>query len=1083
MRKALMLLPTLLLVAFVSYGQGRIITGKVTDETGKAVPFASVSILNPVTGTSISGVSADANGNYSIDVGTSKTLSISAAGFAPQEVQIPEGVSSLNVEMIRSGEVIQEVVVTALGLRRSRNQVPYAAQQIRGDEVSKTRTANFVQNLSGKIAGLDIKQNNTLGGSTNVVIRGNKSITGNNQALFVVDGVPFNNANTNTRNERTGRGGYDFGSAAADINPDDIESITVLKGAAASALYGSQGANGVILITTKKAVSGLGITINSGFTVGAIDKETFPKYQKEYGGGYGLFYEDPTGQFWFRDINGDGVDDLVTPLTEDASYGGKFDPNLMVYQWDAFDAASPNFGKPRPWVAAANDPSEFFEKAFSSNQSIFIDGASEKGTFKVGYTRNDDEGIIPLSKISKNLVNLGATYNITDKLTTGASINFSNINGKGRYGTGYESSVNQMMSFRQWWQTNVDIKEQEEAYFRERKNVTWNWSDVGNLTPIYWNNVYFTLNENYPTDNRNRYFGNVNANYKLTSWLNISGRVSLDAYDEIQEERIAIGSVTDTRIDAPSAYTRFNRSVRETLFNLLLNADKDLTEDINLKGLIGGALRKEHLSSIRALTNGGLIVPKIYSLANSLNTPNAPEEFEGKREVQGIFAGATFSWRDMITLDGTIRRDASSTLPEGNNDYYYPSGSVGFVFSKLLPGAKWLSYGKFTANYAQVGNDAPLFSVHDVYAFVPPFGGNPQSSVVGTKNNPDLVPERTRSYEAGLEMAFINNRIGFDVSYYKAKTIDQIIPVVVSTSTGYNSKFLNAGTIENKGVEVSLSGAPVMSKDFSWNIHVNWARNRNKVTKLFEGADNLVLADFQGGISLNATLNEAFGTIRGENFVYTNGQKTVGANGRYLLSATSNEVIGDPNPDWVGGISNSFRYKNFALSFLIDMKKGGDVFSLDLYYGMGSGLYPETAGLNDLGNPSRNTIADGGGVILPGVKEDGKPNDIRISNTNYGTYGGYGPRRMPAANFVYDAGYVKLREATISYSLPKQLIATLKPFKGIDLSLIGRNLWIIDKNIPYADPEDNLSAGNLQGYQSGSYPTIRTFTLNLKLNF
>ncbi|HEY9364320.1 MAG TPA: TonB-dependent receptor plug domain-containing protein, partial [Chitinophagaceae bacterium] len=322
MRKALMLLPTLLLVAFVSYGQGRIITGKVTDETGKAVPFASVSILNPVTGTSISGVSADANGNYSIDVGTSKTLSISAAGFAPQEVQIPEGVSSLNVEMIRSGEVIQEVVVTALGLRRSRNQVPYAAQQIRGDEVSKTRTANFVQNLSGKIAGLDIKQNNTLGGSTNVVIRGNKSITGNNQALFVVDGVPFNNANTNTRNERTGRGGYDFGSAAADINPDDIESITVLKGAAASALYGSQGANGVILITTKKAVSGLGITINSGFTVGAIDKETFPKYQKEYGGGYGLFYEDPTGQFWFRDINGDGVDDLVTPLTEDASYGG-----------------------------------------------------------------------------------------------------------------------------------------------------------------------------------------------------------------------------------------------------------------------------------------------------------------------------------------------------------------------------------------------------------------------------------------------------------------------------------------------------------------------------------------------------------------------------------------------------------------------------------------------------------------------------------------------------------------------------------------------------------------------------------------
>jgi TonB-linked SusC/RagA family outer membrane protein len=1076
MRKLASLCAMLVLCSTLAFAQTRTITGQVKDSKGDPVPFANIVIKGTNSGTS-----SDVNGNFKIDVKNGESLLISSASFAEQEIKV--GTSATLAVTLQAQGNLQEVVVTALGLRRTRNQVPYAAQQIKGDEVSKARTANFVQNLSGKIAGLDIKQNNTLGGSTNVVIRGNKSITGNNQALFVVDGVPFNNAITNTRNQRSGRGGYDFGSAAADINPDDIESITVLKGAAASALYGSQGANGVILITTKKALRGLGITVNSGFSVGAIDKKTFPKYQKEYGGGYGLFYEDPTGQFLYRDIDGDGTEDLVTPLSEDASYGGRFDPNLMVYQWDAFDPSSANFGKQRPWVAAANDPSEFFKKSFSSNQSVFVDGASDKGTFKLGYTRNDDKGIIPISKISKNLMNLAGTYNLTSKLTAGASISFSNIKGKGRYGTGYESSVNQMMSFRQWWQTNVDIKEQEAAFFRERKNVTWNWSDPGNLTPIYWNNVYFTLNENYPTDERNRYFGNVNLNYKLTDWLNISGRISLDAYDEIQEERIAIGSVTDGRIDAPSGYTRFNRSVREALYNLLINVDKDLTKDINFKGLLGTALRKEHTATIRSETNGGLIVPKVYSLANSLNTPNAAEEFDGKKEIQGVFAGLTFTWRDMITLDGTIRRDASSTLPKGNNVYYYPSGSAGFVFSKLLAGATWLSYGKLRANYAQVGSDAPLFSVHDVYAFVPPFGGNPQSSVVGTKNNPNLVPERTRSYETGLEMAFIKNRVGFDVSYYKAETIDQIIPVVVSTSTGYNSKFLNAGTIENKGLEVSLNGSPVMSKDFSWNININWARNRNKVTKLFEGADNLVLADFQGGISLNATLGKAFGTIRGENFVYKDGQKLVGANGRYVKSATSNEVIGDPNPDWVGGINNTLRYKNLSLSFLLDMKKGGDVFSLDLYYGMGSGLYPETAGLNDLGNPSRNTIANGGGVILPGVKDDGKPNDVRVSNTNYGTYGGYGSRRMPAANFVYDAGYVKLREVTLSYALPKELMARLKPFKGIDLSLIGRNLWIIDKNLPYADPEDNLSAGNLQGYQSGAYPTLRTFTLNLKLNF
>jgi hypothetical protein len=363
---------------------------------------------------------------------------------------------------------------------------------------------------------------------------------------------------------------------------------------------------------------------------------------------------------------------------------------------------------------------------------------------------------------------------------------------------------------------------------------------------------------------------------------------------------------------------------------------------------------------------------------------------------------------------------------------------------------------------------------------VPPYGSAPQASLTGTKNNPDLVPERTSSYELGLEMAFFKNRLGLDFSYYNAKTVDQIIPVVVSTSTGYNSKFLNAGTIVNKGFEVSLTGTPVQTRDFSWNIAANWSRNRNEVTELFEGAENLILADFQGGISLNATLGKAYGTIRGENFIYTNGQKTVGSNGRYLRSVTSNEVIGDPNPDWIGGINNSLKYKNLGLSFLIDTRKGGDIFSLDLYYGLATGLYPETAGLNDLGNPSRNTLADGGGVILPGVKEDGKPNDIRHPNSDFGTFG---YRRTPAAGFIYDASFVKLREAVLTYSFPKTLMNRLNPFKGIDLSLIGRNLWIIDKNLPYADPEESISSGNLQGYQSGAYPTTRTFAFNVKLNF
>ncbi len=1058
-----------LLVVSDTIAQDRVVTGTVTaQEDGLPIPGVSVRVKGTTTGTSTS-----ADGKFSLKVtGANPVLTFSFIGYSTQEIPVPAS-NQINVSMKSDAQQLGEVVVTAFGLARTRNQVPYAAQTVTGNEVAQTRTNNFVQNLSGRVAGLDIKQTNSLGGSTNVVLRGTKSITGSNQALFVVDGVPFSNNNTNTADQRTARGGYDYGNAAADLNPDNIESITVLKGAAASALYGSQGANGVIMITTKKGAKGFGITVNSGISVGQVDKSTFAKYQKSYGAGYGALYEDPSGYFLYRDVNGDGTPDLVAPMLEDASYGGPFDPNVLVYQWDSFDPNSPNFGVARPWVAAANDPSDFFETPVSTNNSIFIDGGMDKGSFKLGYTRSDDEGYMPNARIEKNLVNFSGSYNITSKLTAGANINYTNIDGLGRYGTGYDGAGarNLMTNFRQWWETNVDIADLKAAYFRNRENVTWNWKDPDDLTPNFWDNPYHTRNENFQDDSRNRYFGNASLNYKL-DWLNIMGRITLDSFDELQEERIAVGSV------GVSEYQRFNQTYRETNYDLIANIDRDLTPDINFKALLGTNIRRQHTENIRALTNGGLIVPRIYALSNSLNSLNAPTEFDGIREVHGIYGGATFSYKDMFTLDGTLRRDKSSTLPKNNNVYYYPSISAGWTFSRLVPDATWLTYGKLLANYAEVGNDAPLFSVTDVYAGVAPFGANPQSSVFGTKNNPDLKPERTKSYEFGTELSFFDDRLGFDATYYNMETVDQIIPVVVSTATGYNSKFLNAGTIENKGWELSLSAKPVQTQDFSWNINFNYSRNRNKVKELFEGAENLVLGDFQGGVSLNATVGQPYGTIRGSDFVYTNGQKTVGANGRYLISAASNAVIGNANPDWVGGVNNVLRYKDLSLSFLVDTRQGGDVFSLDLYYGMGTGLYPETVFTNDLGNPSRSPVAEGGGLIFPGVKEDGTPNDIRRAN-NVGTLG----YAQPNAGFVYDASFIKLREATLTYSLPSKLLNRIQFVKGIDLSLIGRNLWIIDKKLPYADPEESLGAGNLQGYQSGAYPTMRTFTLNAKVRF
>jgi TonB-linked SusC/RagA family outer membrane protein len=1083
MKKLILSLFMFMLVAVAAMAQNRTLTGTVTGRADR-LPLPGVSVT--VTGTSI-GAQTNASGRFTISVPASaQTLTFSSVGYAPQQVAIGSG-SVINASLAESANTLGEVVVTgALGITRTRNQQAYAAQQIGGEETSKTRNSNFITGLSGKIAGLEVRQNNGIGGSTNTILRGTKSIFGSNQALFVVDGVPYDNSSVSTTTQASGGGGYDYGNPATDINPDDIESVTVLKGPNGSALYGSRGANGVILITTKKAKRGLGITVNSSVSFGSVDKSTLPKYQNEYGGGYGSAYGD-NDYFLHRDINGDGVQDLVVPLDADGSLGARFDPNLLVYQSDAFDPFSPNFGKATPWVAAANGVETFFVKPVSNNQSIFITNGGDQGSFKLGYTRNDENGYMPNSNVLKNALDFSASYNVTPKLTASAAINMTRTDGKGRYGSGYQSD-NIMNSFRQWFQTNVDLKEQKDRYFGSGgQNATWNPTSPTNTRAIFWDNPYFIRYQNYETDSRNRYFGNTSLNYKVLPWLNVLGRVTVDNYNQIQEERRQVGST------GISNYTRRNIGYNETNFDFLASADKNLSEDFNLKGVLGYNYRRQRNTGINATTNGGLVVPGVYALANSVSAVLTPTETDRTRQVTGTFASATVTYKNMLVLDGTIRRDVSSTLPDANNTYYYPSVNLGFTFSELLKQYSWLSYGKIRGGYANVGNDTDPYRTFDTYSFGTPFGGATQASVSTTKNNALLKPEQNQSLEGGLEMAFFNNRLGFDVTYYKSKLVDQIIPVVVSTATGYNSFILNSGTIQNKGLEATLFGTPIRTQNFSWRMNVNFTRNRNKVIDLFKDASgnqstNLQVSSFQGGLSLNATLGQPLGTFRGRDFVYLNGQKVVGDDGYYLQTSSTNNTIGDVNPKWIGGINNTFTYKNFSLSFLIDMKKGGSVFSLDTYYGMDTGLYPETAGLNDLGNPSRDPVtndAKSGGVIFPGVNANGQPNTVRADNTGDAGSSAFGYGHNPQKAFVYDAGYIKLREAVFTYGLPKTFISKIGngAVKGIDLGVSGRNLWIIHKNVPYSDPEEGLAFGNLQGYQSGALPTLRTFTFNVKLTF
>ncbi|HEY9170430.1 MAG TPA: SusC/RagA family TonB-linked outer membrane protein [Lutibacter sp.] len=1060
----------LALMVQISFAQEKTVTGKVSDASGP-LPGVTVIIKGTKTGTQ-----TDFDGNYSIKATTGAVLQFSFIGMKTVDQTV--GVSSsINIVMQEDAEALDEVVVTALGISREKKSLGYASQSVGGEDVSTVKSDNLTNALSGKVAGVQIKRNTNMGGSTNVVIRGNTSLTGDNQALFVVDGIPMSNANLNASSQKTASAGYDYGNFASDINSDDVESINVLKGAAATALYGSRAANGAIIITTKKGTKNnkVEVTINSGITIGTIDKDTFVKYQKEYGSGYGQGWYGPDGDLDFdrEDVDGDGIIDNVVPLYEDASYGARFDPNTMVYHWNSLDPDSPYYLQKRPWVAGANDPTEFFETSYTYNNNISVAGSSDNSTYRFSATNFLQNGIMPNSEMRRNTFALNATSKINDKLTVSGSANYVRTDVKGRNDTGY--SDNLLTSFRQWWQTNVDIKEQKDVYFKTRRNVTWNPGYYDDLAPIFWDNPYYTRYENYETDGRNRFFGNMGMNYAITDWLNVDGKISVDTYSYIQEERINKGS------NPIAKYSRYNVDYSEFNYDLMLNFNKDLTEKINLNGVIGTNIRRTNFNSIYAETNGGIIVDRLFALSNSINTPSAPSESDEKIGVDGIYGMLSFGFDKTFYVDVTGRQDHSSTLPKDNSEYFYPSVATSFIFSEVVE-ADWLSFGKLRLNYAEVGNSAGFSQLIDNLTKPDPFGKEIIYSVNSTKRNPDLKPESTTSIEAGVEMYFLNRRLGFDLSLYKTNTEDQIMPVEVSTSTGYSYKYVNAGEIENKGVEVSLFATPYKTEDFKWDINVNWSKNDSKVISLFEEVKNLPLGSFQGGVTLNATIGQPYGTWMGTDFVYhENGKRIINqTNGAYQKNTKTDNVIGNMLPDWNAGINNKFSYKNFNLSFLIDIQHGGDIFSLDTWYGYATGLYDITAGLNDKGNPKRDAVADGGGILLSGVKPDGTPNTTYTSMSAYNHALGYS--KAPNALHIYDASYVKLREVAFSYTLPSKVLENTF-INSMQLSVIGSNLWIISKNIPYADPEAGLSSGNLQGFQSGVMPTTRDLGFNVKLQF
>ena len=1066
-RKLLLSVVAFLFIAGTAFAQDTgTLTGTVTDaSSGEVLPGVNVFIPELQRG-----AATDPEGKFTIknlEFGT-YTIRATYIGYKAfkQQVTVDQENVTLDVNLTVGTQTLDDVVVTAYGIERQSEDLTYSAENVDVGDVTKGGSDNFMSSLSGRVSGMKVQSKGGMGGSTDIILRGANSLTGNNQVLFVVDGVPYANERFNTSSMQEGFAGYDYGNTGADINPENIKSMTVLKGPSAAALYGSRASNGAIVIETKQG-GGPGdqnvqVTFNSSFGISKINKNTFPDYQTEYGAGYASsFY---TEENVFTDAPGDSI--TVARLNGDGSLGPAFD-GQMVYQWDAFTPGHPNYGQPREWSAPENGASEFFETGTNAKNSLMINGnIAEEGYYNVGYTQGNTRGIMPNSSLDEYKLTFKGGYNVTEDLNVSASINYSKTEATGRPKRGYSTVISSM---RQWWQTNLDVNMLKDAYFQNKTNATWNLSDA-RTGPLYWNNPYWDRYQNYQSDSRDRYVGFAKAQYQVADWLSLTGRVSLDNYSQLIEERLNV-----TSVEIPG-YTRRNINYSEYNYDLLANFDRSFTENFSMDGVLGMNIRRQYSNGIEATTNGGLVVPGLFALNNSVNAISYPDETERRLGVNGFFANLNFNYDDYLAVNLTGRRDEASSLPDGNNVYYYPSASVGFTFSELM-NTDVLSFGKLRASWAEVGNTAPPYSLQNTYDRNTNFNSSGMYTLPSTRNNPDLEPERTRSWEVGMQLGFVNDRIFLDATYYKRNSTDLIQPANISTATGFSSTYINAGNLENKGLELTLTARPVVTSDFSWSVNANWSKNVSKMKEIAEGINFFSLASPQGGVNIGAELNGPYGVIRGSDFVYhENGQPIVNEDGHYEQTDNSNEVIGNMNPDWRGGISNKLNYKNWSLNFLVDVRWGGDIFSLDQWYGQGTGLYPVTAGLNDKGNPKRDPVSEGGGVRLPGVNADGSENDVYASNP-------YGYGVSPNAAYVYDGSFVKLREVGLTYDLPQNLLSKAKVLRGASVSVTGRNLWIIHKNLPHADPEQSIGSGSLTGYQGGNLPSTRNVTLNLQLQF
>jgi TonB-linked SusC/RagA family outer membrane protein len=1039
------------LPALAQAQQSTIVTGRVTADAGTPVQGVSVGIPSA----SVGGLT-NAQGEYSFTVpvatGTARLVA-RRIGYQPYEatVALSGGTVTHDVALVRSVVELEQVVTTALGIEREQRSLGVAQQQVGGEELAQARETNLVNALSGKVSGVTITNSGPQGGSSRIVIRGASSISGNNQPLFIVDGVPIDNtAPTNNGFGGGNADGIDYGNAVQDINPNDIESVSILKGPNAAALYGSRASNGAIIITTK---SGRG---TGGFQVGVNQSLSFetplrlPDYQNEYGQGSGAepsrLIIDPTGEsggcdpadpdyatcgFHFVDGAGGGVNDGV-----DESWGPRLDGTIR----------SQFFGE-GPWVANPDNVESFFETGRTSTTNLSLSGATDRTNLRFSGTYMNQQGMYPSNVLERMTAHVNGGTRLSDRLSADASLQYVRNEGQDRPGTGY-AGTNFMQQF-VWFGRQVDMSRLRNYKDAEGNMTNWNYN--------YHDNPYWQAFENANWDTRDRIVGSGLLRYKATDWLTGQVRAGTDFYRDYRKRTYAVGGLNNF---PDGAFDENNIYVQESNLDFLVTAQRPLTTRLSTTINFGGNARFNTFkrSDVGATA---LLVPGIYNLSNAA-VQATPFDSLGEKRVNSLYGQAQFGWNDFLFLDITGRNDWSSTLPEENNSYFYPSVSASFIFTDAVPQLRFgeaLGYGKLRASWTRVGNDADPYQTRDIYPGQTLFGGVGRSAVSNTIANPTLRPEETTAWEVGTELRFLDSRVTLDATYYDKSTADQIVAIPISATTGFTSQVLNAGRITNTGVELMLDVIPIrMTNGFSWNSTLNFAKNDSRLEELAEGIETLVLQDYWS-LTVEARVGEKYGALVGYPLLRDDDGQLILSDG-LPQSGPNKVVLGHYPPDWTAGWNNAFSYRGLDFSFLFDWKVGGEIYSTTAQWGRYAGILEETL-------VGRDT-----GLVVAGVNDDGTPNTTRVASEDYWKE----LWSIHEAN-VFDASYVKLREMKLGYAVPANLTARMGA-SSMYIALIGRNLWL-SADAPHIDPETAFSAGNVQGLEFAQFPTTRSIGFNI----